>query len=250
MKSCMSTRRAGMGAAAEDLDLGHRDGDRRRPPRGSATAALRATPRRPAAPRARSRRWRCRRGAALRRRAVELDEMARRSPPGAPASRPASAGAMISFTFATARAHVEAAERGAAVAQVHRLAAAGRGAGRRDRAADRCRRRARPRPRPSAGRVNPTRGARAPWRSPLGPCSLFQWLPSRSAQALRTAASVRGGFAIKRQRGRPDAVAVGIVGDVFDRRLAVDAGEEKARQQRARRAPRARPAAPRSTAAR
>ena len=54
----------------------------------------------------------------------------------APASRPASAGAMISFTFATARAHVEAAERGAAVAQVHRLAAAGRGAGRRDRAAD------------------------------------------------------------------------------------------------------------------
>ena len=57
-------------------------------------------------------------------------------------------------------------------------------------------------------------------------------------------ASVRGGFAISGSAVAPDAVALGLVGDVFDRRLAVDAREEKARQE-PRRAASSSAAAPR-----
>ena len=166
----------------------------------------------------------------LRRRAVERDQMAvdRRLVAGVASGQ--RRGDLV-VHVRDRPAHVEAAERGAAVAQVDRLAAAGRGAGRRDGAAD-----------AAAGErdldLDRRPAARIPHAAPVHLCDrrLGHALPfsrSRAAPPRRsaTAASVRGGSAIKRQRGRPDAVAVGLVGDVFDRRLAVDAGEEKARQQ-------------------
>ena len=52
------------------------------------------------------------------------------------ACAPAKARLGGNAIVATSLAVLQAAERGAAVAQVHRLAAAGRGAGRRDRASD------------------------------------------------------------------------------------------------------------------
>ena len=148
----------------------------------------------------------------------------------APASRPASAGAMISFTFATARRtsrppNAAPPSRRSTASPLPVEAPAGAIA--------------RPMTPPASATSTSTVG-RPRESHTRRPCTfaIAAWAMlslSVAPEPLRPGAPHRGERSRRLrdqgQRGRPDAVAVGIVGDVFDRRLAVDAGEEKARQE-------------------
>ena len=145
---------------------------------------------------------------------------------------PASAGAMISSTLATARRTSRPPNAAAAVAQVDGLARAGRGAGRRDRAAGRAALERRPRPRRSGARANPRPAGRARARCRLAATACLPRLSDREPAGPgvadgRNAArriAIRGN-AVSRTRSR-----VALFGEVLDRRLAVDAGEKQGRQ--------------------
>ena len=129
-------------------------------------------------------------------------------------------------------AHVEAAE-------ARRRRRAGRpprreprrGAGRRDGAADGAAGERRPRPRPSAGRASPRRGGRGR-RAMRGRAHAAELLAPRR-RAIGDQRRGRLGAASGRATRRTRSLSAS-VGEVFDRRLAVDAREEQAGQQRGR----------------
>ena len=236
---------AGMRAAAEDLDLRQRQSTARRsPPRCSPQRHVRARPRRHARPPSRRRSSRCRRGAtcsACRR----ARSGARRSRPGRRRRRPATARGDLAVDGGDGAASRRGRRSGAAVAQVDRLArAASRRRPARWRARAR-RRRARPRPRRSAGRANPRRGARGPRDAAVGLARIEALPPHRrdmsslgcggsgvvSPRARRRRRRERTGRAATHRR-RAHAFSIGSSVDVLDRRLAVDARQQQARQQR------------------
>ena len=84
-----------------------------------------------------------------------------------------------------------------------------------------------PRPRPSAGRGCPRPAGRAP--SAIVVCASYGPAPPPRPRA--SSPSVSTGAASNARRDPPHPFLVGLRGDVLDRRLAVDAGEEQRRQQ-------------------
>ena len=148
---------------------------------------------------------------------------ARPAPVWSRASMPTIAWAMAPFTCCHRTLDAVTAKRLAAVAQVQRLAAAGRGA---RRVRSRGRRRRLPagrRPQRSAGRGYPIRGGRARRRCWFRSCGYFL-SPGLAdlSQALRRIRQQRAGDA-------PDPILVRFARDVFDRRLAVHPRQQQSR---------------------
>ena len=227
MKSWMSTRRAGMGAAAEDLDLRQRHD--RRPVAGEM-----APQRQPAA------------AAAAWSAAIDTAIMAlppRRDLSGVPssaisvasiaawsaASAPTSAGAISSRMPASAPRTSSPPRRGPPSRRSTASPAAGRGAGRGDRAADRAAREPHLRlDRRPAARI-PDAAARA-----ATAMTVIAHRPSRRSRRRRRPRGVGGGAAIRAVAHAGRASRSPSLGQVLDRRLAVDPGEKQRRQQRGR----------------
>ena len=242
MKSCTSTRRPAW-APPPKIWISRQRQHRVRAaaPRDSATAARRRRRRRRAPRPSTPRRARCRRAGALFGRAVERDQRASTASWSA-ASRPASAARDLAARPRRPRR----ARRGRRTRRRRRAGrraspAAGRGAGRRDGAADARRRRA------STSTSTVGRPRESQTRRP--------WTAAADRGHVMPGRSLRPGVAHRRERvgglrrsGRADARGRASLspsrGDVLDRRLAVDPGEQQARQQPGGARLEPRPAAP------
>ena len=230
MKSWMSTRRPACAPPPKIWISRQRHAAPRRRRRGSRQSGSAARGRGRVRDRHRDGERRVAAEPRLVRRAVERDQarVDRRLVGGVAARR--AARAISPSTLATARCTSRPPNAAPPSRRSTASRDARRGAGRRDRRARPRRRRARPRPRPSAGRACPRRGGARTLRDAR--VAHAPQLRRPGARAIAASAS-RPAAASSGARDAPHALACRASPvEVLDRRLAVDAREEQARQQR------------------